>query len=242
MAATTEALRELAAVARVPVGLENLALALSEGEVDAQPAMIARTLDEVDGVMLLDLHNVWCQAVNFGRDARELAGRYPLGRVRQIHVAGGSWSESALGERVRRDTHDGAVPPDVLDLLAWVIPRCPALELVVLERIPDALVSQADHAAWRDEWRAVAEVVHRAAREPVIAPPAPPQMSLDDRVTREDVARYQDAQIAVLLDGGGVSELLALPDAAPFRDEVAAWQPRFVEVAQWLARRWSVVG
>jgi len=104
----TRALAALADVARVPVGLENLALAFSQGEVDAQPAMLARVLDATDGILLLDLHNVWCQAHNFGRDVRSLVAQYPLARVRQLHVAGGSWSTSRAEPEAppfRRDTH-----------------------------------------------------------------------------------------------------------------------------------------
>ncbi len=246
VAATTNALQALAAVTNTPVGLENLPLALSADELDTQPAMIARTLDAIDGVLLLDLHNLWCQAVNFERDARALAVRYPLDRVREIHVAGGGWSDSSFGPPVRRDTHDGWVPAEVIELLAWVIPRCPALEVVVLERIPSALEDHALHDAWRAEFRAIADVVRSAARDPLVAVPAAVHAPLPVHA-REDVGRFQDAMVRVLLDHRGASPraahamLLAHADCEPFRDQVARWELRPLEVALALVAKWSVV-
>jgi len=236
--ATVRALRALADAARVPVGLENLALALSHDDVDAQPAMLARVLDAVDGMLLLDLHNVWCQAVNYERDVRELLARYPLARVRELHVAGGSWSAARDGTRFRRDTHDALVPDEVMDLVTWTIPRCPALEVVILERIPDAL---GDHGAWRAEWTRLAEVVRGAAALPAIEPPPPPRPPLSSVPTVDELAAFQDAMTAALRAGGDVrGALLAHPDARPFRDDVARWDARAIEVAILLAARWAV--
>lgn len=48
----------------VPVGLENLALALGPEDVDVQPAFLEALLAPVDGFLLLDLHNLLCQAEN----------------------------------------------------------------------------------------------------------------------------------------------------------------------------------
>jgi uncharacterized protein (UPF0276 family) len=240
--ATIGSMQRLAAAARVPVGLENLALALGADDVDAQPAMLASVLDAVDGVLLLDLHNLWCQAVNYERDPRELVGRYPLARVRQLHVAGGSWSASAYGKPFRRDTHDALVPDEVLELVAWTIPRCPALEVVILERIPDAL---GDHDAWRAEWTRLRSVVERAAGEPIVATQPPSRTPLDERGSIDDVARFQDAMTCVLLRGGDArmahASLLAHRDAAPFRDQIAGWELRALEVAIALANKWGVV-
>lgn len=235
--ATIAALRALGAAARVPVGLENLALAMSPADAGAQPALLARVLDAVDGVLLLDLHNVWCQAVNYGRDVRELVACYPLARVRELHVAGGGWSTFADGTRFRRDTHDALVPDEVMALVAWTIPRCPALEVVILERIPDAL---GDHDAWRAEYVQLAGVVRAAAAEPVVAPAPSPAIALAPAGVA-DLARFQDAFVAALRAGGDIrAALLADPGARAFRDDVAAWDPRAVEVARLLTARWAL--
>jgi uncharacterized protein (UPF0276 family) len=235
---TITAMRALAEVARVPVGLENLALALSPLNALAQSIMITRVLDAIDGVLLLDLHNAWCQAINFGFDPRELIARYPLDRVRQLHVAGGGWSESAFGAPFRRDTHDALAPDEVFELVTWVIPRCPALEVVILERLPTALE---DGVAWRREWQRLAEVVRDAARAPLVDAPPAIITPLPDDHGADDVAHFQNAMYAALLARHDARDVHAtlLAQAGPFAEQVARWELRAVEVAIVLAKKWA---
>ncbi|MEM7156693.1 MAG: DUF692 family multinuclear iron-containing protein [Myxococcota bacterium] len=132
------ALRRLAKTTGTPVGLENLAFALGPADVEAQGPLLTTVLDAVDGYLVLDLHNLHCQLENYGGDAIALLESLPLARARCIHVSGGSWSEpqaQGVARRFRRDTHDGDVPERVFELLAQALPRCPALEFVVLERL-----------------------------------------------------------------------------------------------------------
>lgn len=155
-------LRELAQATDTPVGLENLALALGEADVHAQGPLLAAVLDAVDGYLVLDLHNLHCQAVNYGLDPLALLDGYPLARVRCIHVSGGSWSEPHAGghaRRFRRDTHDDDVPTAVHELLRAVLPRCAALELVVLERIGDTIHGPDGAARLRDDFARVCAAV-----------------------------------------------------------------------------------
>lgn len=138
--------------AGVPVGLENLALAFGMRDVLDQGAFLDALLEPVDGYLHLDLHNLWCQCVNFDVAPGTLLSRYPLDRVRVVHVAGGSWS-MAGGSPFRRDTHDGPVPQEVLDLLRLTLQICSGLQVVFLERL------RPDPAALRADLRAVREVV-----------------------------------------------------------------------------------
>src|SRR5262245_56053470 len=80
-------LARLGAAARAPVGVENLALAFGPSDVDAQGPFLEALLAPVDGYLVLDLHNLWCQAVNFARDPRALLATYPLARARVLHVS-----------------------------------------------------------------------------------------------------------------------------------------------------------
>lgn len=243
-------------VARVPVGLENLALAFSDEDVDGQPVMLARVLDELDGVLLLDLHNLWCQAVNYGREVRALATQYPLARVRQLHVAGGGWSSSTFGAAFRRDTHDALVPDEVLELVAWIIPRCPALEVVILERLPETLAADEAQTAWRAQWRELAAIVTRAAAERMVetawsvenVETLEKMARLDGVATIDELGRYQDALMRTLratmnpADARAAHDaLLVHPDVAPFRDQVARFDLRALEVACALTARWGVI-
>ncbi len=152
-------IERLAEACGLPVGLENLAIALSPRDVAEQGAFIDRLLEPVDGFLLLDLHNLWCQIVNFGRDARALLDSYPLHRVTELHLSGGSWDQ-VEGAPFRRDTHDEAVPEEVLGLLELALPLCPRLEVVLFERLGGTLRGEADLARFREDYLKIREIVH----------------------------------------------------------------------------------
>ncbi len=147
----------LATASGVAVGIENLALALSPQDVYAQPRLIAQVLDALDGYLVLDLHNLWCQAINFELDPLTLLERYPLHRARVVHMSGGSWSTHA-STRFRRDTHDGQVPEPVLTLLPEALVRCPQLEAVILEQLGPSLADPALAQGYREDFTRVREL------------------------------------------------------------------------------------
>ena len=93
------------------------------------------------GFLILDLHNLYCQIHNFGIRWQDLLANYPLEKVRELHVSGGSWGEapSAPGVSIRRDTHDDAVPEEVHALLEAILPLCPNAEAVIFERALERL-------------------------------------------------------------------------------------------------------
>lgn len=154
-------LKKLADVARRPVGMENLAFAFSIEDVRGQGGFLDELLEPVEGFLLLDLHNIYCQLCNFNCDADELLDSYPLSRVRELHLSGGSWSESQFGEPkiVRRDTHDNSVPEEVFGLLKTAIDRCPNLEAVILEQLGTALETAAQQEQYRADFMRMREVI-----------------------------------------------------------------------------------
>ena len=141
----------------VPVGLENLAMALSPEDVTSQPSMIREVLERVDGYLVFDLHNVWCQAVNFGHDPVALLKRYPLERARVLHVSGGSWSSHGKTS-LRRDTHDARVPEAVFQLVPEALERCPSAEVVILEQLGPTLADPALREGYRTDFLRLREV------------------------------------------------------------------------------------
>lgn len=124
-----------------PVGLENLAFSYSLEEVQRHGEFLERLIEPVNGFIILDLHNVYCQLQNFELDFEALIRAYPLDRVREIHISGGSWDVSGIQpERtIRRDTHDDTVPEVVFELLKKTLSACPNLKFVVLEQLGIAL-------------------------------------------------------------------------------------------------------
>jgi len=137
LAVGRERLADLAAVAGVPVGLENLAFAFHLEDVRQQGPFLDELLEPVDGFLLLDLHNLYCQSCNFGVPLMNLVDLYPLDRVRELHISGGSWSEHPCGSgnQVRRDTHDGPVPQEIFEVLPEVLKKCPHVIAVIMERM-----------------------------------------------------------------------------------------------------------
>jgi hypothetical protein len=82
--------------------------------------------------MLLDLHNLYCNALNHAFNAFDALERLELGRVIEIHVSGGR-----LEDGFWTDAHEGQVPVKVWELLEYTLPRCPNIVGVVFEILPD---------------------------------------------------------------------------------------------------------
>jgi uncharacterized protein (UPF0276 family) len=77
---------------------------------------------------LLDLHNLYCNAINHKFDVIAAIDRVAMDRVVEIHIAGGSWRNGFW-----MDAHDGRVPPSVWELLEYTLPRAPNVAGVVFE-------------------------------------------------------------------------------------------------------------
>lgn len=136
-----------------PVGLENLAFAFSAEEASAQGRFLGELLEPVDGYLVLDLHNLYCLVENFHLEPFSVLNNYPLERVRELHISGGSWFEGPGGQRLRRDTHDGPVPEPLFDWLPKVIERCPQVDTVILERIEGTLPDPSSQQQFRRDYR-----------------------------------------------------------------------------------------
>lgn len=78
--------------------------------------------------LLLDLHNLYVNAVNLGLDATAFIDALDCRNVREFHVAGGN---RLYG--VYLDSHAGACPSEVWRLLAHALPRCEHVEGITFE-------------------------------------------------------------------------------------------------------------
>ena len=150
-----QALRDAGAPA---VGIENLAFAFGRQDVADQGKFLAGLLDPVDGFLVLDLHNLYCQRCNFGLSWEELLALYPCERVQELHVSGGSWSQHA-GVDVRRDTHDGPVPTEVFEVIPLVLQRCSRTKFVIFERLGGTIPDVAAESSIREDYRRLTEIV-----------------------------------------------------------------------------------
>jgi hypothetical protein len=140
--ATLEGLAANVGRARAIVGsapaLENVATLIEPPGSDRdEPTWVGDAIAVTGAELLLDLHNLYANAVNFGFDAQAALGRLPLTRVRFVHLAGGAWTGAAGGERRWLDNHRHDVPPAVFDLLAELAARTPHTLSVIVERDGD---------------------------------------------------------------------------------------------------------
>jgi uncharacterized protein (UPF0276 family) len=121
-------------------------------------------LAPTDGFLLLDLHDIYCQVKNFDLEPEPLLKSYPLARVRELHVSGGSWSESTLANTppIRRDTHDEAVREDLWPLLHKALQLCPNVQAVIFERLGGTIPTEHDAAQFRDDYARLRHEVQSA--------------------------------------------------------------------------------
>jgi uncharacterized protein len=141
-----------------PLVLENITCYawMPQGTMD-EPTFLTRVLERSGCGLLLDLNNLYLNARNHGLDALALLERLPLGRVRQIHLAGHTREGSLL-----LDTHSRRVCDEVWSLYREALRRVgPVPTLIEWDQdIPalDVVLDEADRA------RAIlSEVTARAA-------------------------------------------------------------------------------
>ena len=144
------------------VGFENSAFYFLLGSWRDEPAFFANILTAPRTHLLLDLHNVYTNAVNFGESAERYLEQLDLSRVIEIHLSGGvdcpqEWLPD--GESRRLDSHDADVPEQVWSLFERVLPRCESLRGVTLERM-EGTVGERDVARIASEMQRIREAVH----------------------------------------------------------------------------------
>jgi uncharacterized protein (UPF0276 family) len=84
--------------------------------------------------LLLDLHNLYANAVNFGDDPPSLLCRLPLERVNAVHVSGGRWIDGPNGARRLLDDHLHDIPAEVFALLSELGRLAPQPLTIIIER------------------------------------------------------------------------------------------------------------
>ena len=174
-ALASDKLRVLAKLSSCPIGLENLAFAFSAEEAKDQAGFIRELLELTNGFLLLDLHNLYCQMENFDLDAIEILSWYPLSRVKEIHISGGSWSSYDNSKLIRRDTHDNEIPQSLFELLPLALKFCPALEFVIFERLANTIQSESDAQQLRNDYRETKNMVESFCSGTSLVKSASPQ-------------------------------------------------------------------
>lgn len=238
-----ERLQRLREIAACPLGIENLALAWNREEALAHGAWLDALLERVDDFIILDVHNLHCQLVNFEIDADEALDTFPLERIREIHVSGGSdlpaWPDAQA--HVRCDTHDDRVPEPVFALLERALARCPNVKAVIYERLGGTIRSDADGEAVREDFRRVRALATVPRPSPVVRS----EVKLGRPVIADDddaLASLQSALLALLADGEATElhvrrTLEREPAFAPYRELFAATDGRALGIASRVVKK-----
>lgn len=241
-------LKRIYEACQCPVGLENLAFSYSLEEVKRHGAFLAQLIEPVNGFIILDLHNLYCQIHNFDMPFEEIIGLYPLERVREIHISGGSWENSDLrpNKKVRRDTHDEAVPNAVFDLLKRTMPLCPNLKFVVLEQLGNGLTTEESRRLFQKDFFMMDEIVEKQNEigfKEAANTFLPPPFSLRNEPIEDNLLAEQQRQLSLILetavDYEDAKTRLNASNLADSDWKIEMWQPYMLETAVRIAQKWK---
>ncbi len=92
---------------------------------------VLRVVQAANCGLLLDLHNVFTNALNGRQSVDEFLDCIPLDRVWEVHLAGGMEMDGFW-----LDAHSGAIPDALYAIAERVIPRLPNLGAIIFEIFP----------------------------------------------------------------------------------------------------------
>jgi uncharacterized protein (UPF0276 family) len=155
----TESIRCLKAAMPVPVAVEtgvNYLRPRRDELPDGQ--FIAETVEAADCGILLDLHNVYTNALNGRQSVDEFLSQIPLERVWEIHIAGGMEMDGFW-----LDGHCDVVPERLMEIARSLLPALPNVKALIFEVFPafipamgmDKIRGQIEslHEIWRERGR-----------------------------------------------------------------------------------------
>jgi uncharacterized protein len=93
-----------------------------------EPEFLNRLAKRTGCGLLLDVHNVYTNARNHGFDPEGFVDAVDLTRVVEVHIAGGTELDGMW-----LDSHAGACPEPVFELLEHVVARAPNLRAITFE-------------------------------------------------------------------------------------------------------------
>lgn len=237
-------LKRIYDVCQCPVGLENLAFSYSLEEVKRHGDFLDQLLFPVNGFIILDLHNLYCQIHNFNISFDDILALYPLDRVREIHISGGSWEDSLVDppRQIRRDTHDDAVPEEVFQLVEKTIPRCPQLKYIVLEQLGNGLSTDESKTSFYHDFLKMENIATRFSShgQEAFVPLSP--IYIGDPV-EDDHLYQQQLELSSILESAASCEaaMRALQSSSLAQSDwgIERWEPYMIETAIKIAQKWK---
>jgi uncharacterized protein (UPF0276 family) len=132
---TVRNLQQAQAITGLMPALENIATLFDSPLSTLGEAEWTRRITSAGNApLLLDLHNLYANAVNAGRDVFADLAAFPLQAVQAVHLSGGMWLEHGSGAQRLLDDHVHSPPDVVFELLRALAANTCASFDVVLER------------------------------------------------------------------------------------------------------------
>jgi hypothetical protein len=163
-------------------------------------------------------------------------------------VSGGSWEDSRIepGRKVRRDTHDDAVPEDVFSLLEYAIGRCPNLKYVVLEQIGSALDTAERSSRFQQDFLKLDAIVQQENRRAIkrsMDPFLPVGHGPSEPPLEDHLLYAQQMELSQILHTARnyehARQLLSSSPLANTEWDVERWEPSMLETAIAIAQKWK---
>ena len=101
------------------IAIENVSYYAAPYQALSEVDFVSAVLSDADCDLLLDVNNIYVNAINHGYDAREFVQRMPTQRIVSYHVAG-HYDEA---DDLKVDTHGADVKSEVWGLLAYAYQR-----------------------------------------------------------------------------------------------------------------------
>jgi len=134
-------LRRVSEVIGIMPALENIAtLVEPPGSKMTEPEWIEAIAAETSADLLLDLHNLWCNAQNAALDPERYLLSFPLERATTVHLSGGCLIHEPVqysryaGSMRMLDDHLHPVPAGIFTLLSLLASHTPQPLTVIIER------------------------------------------------------------------------------------------------------------
>ncbi len=229
------------------VGLENLAFAYTLDDVKKHGDFLSRLLEPVNGFIILDLHNIYCQLNNFDIAYENVINCYPLDLVREIHISGGSWENSIAtpGKKIRRDTHDDAVPAEVFELLTQTIYKCANLKYAVLEQLGHALNTEEKIKSFQQDFIKLTTILDKNTSRLNNTKNnfLPPSITINEQpLENAELYAQQSALSSILESASSYNHAIQLLHESGFSNtcwKTEEWQPYMLETAIAIAQKWK---
>ena len=126
------AIRHLRQTLQVPIAVETGVNYLHPRQDEIPDgAFVAAVVENADCGLLLDLHNIYANAINGRQSVNDFVAEIPLERVWEVHLAGGFEMDGYW-----LDAHSGAIPDPLFVQAQRIVAAMPNLKAIIFEIFP----------------------------------------------------------------------------------------------------------